>query len=233
VFRTPARRKPKLGPYLDQIAAIVAADQELPRKQRHTAKRIFERLREAGYTGGYTQVSDAVREQKRRGGEVFVPLVHEPGEAQADFGFALVKMAGTLRKVAFFALALPHSDGMFIAAYPRECTETFQDGHVRGFEFFEGVPRRIRYDNARTCVAQITGSRRRKLTDGFLQLQSHYLFEARFCRVRRPNQKGVVEGIIKFARLNYFVPVPEVKNFESGVAVGRPGCLFTPARRSV
>lgn len=214
VFRTPARRKPKLGPYLDQIAAIVAADQELPRKQRHTAKRIFERLREAGYTGGYTQVSDAVREQKRRGGEVFVPLVHEPGEAQADFGFALVKMAGTLRKVAFFALALPHSDGMFIAAYPRECTETFQDGHVRGFEFFEGVPRRIRYDNARTCVAQITGSRRRKLTDGFLQLQSHYLFEARFCRVRRPNQKGVVEGIIKFARLNYFVPVPEVKNFE-------------------
>lgn len=212
-FQTPARRKPKLGPYLDQIAAIIEADRELPRKQRHTAKRIFERLREAGYTGGYTQVSDAVRELKRRSGEVFVPLVHEPGEAQADFGFALVKMAGTLRKVAFFALALPHSDAMFIAAYARECTETFQDGHVRGFAFFQGVPRRIRYDNARTCVAQITGARRRQLTDGFLELQSHYLFDARFCRVGRPNEKGVVEGIIKFARLNYFVPVPQVKDF--------------------
>jgi transposase len=212
-FQTRGRTKPKLGPYLDQIAAIIEADRELPRKQRHTGKRIFERLREAGYKGGYTQVTDAVRELKRRGGEVFVPLVHEPGEAQVDFGFALVKMDGTLRKVAFFALALPHSDAMFIAAYPRECTETFQDGHVRGFEFFEGVPRRIRYDNARTSVAQITGSRSRQLTDGFLQLQSHYLFDARFCRVRRPNEKGVVEGIIKFARLNYFVPVPEVKDF--------------------
>jgi transposase len=214
VFQTPGRAKPKLGPYLDQIAAIIEADQELPRKQRHTAKRILERLRESGYQGGYTQVSDAVRELKRRGGEVFVPLVHAPGEAQMDFGFALVKMAGSLRKVAFFALALPYSDAMFIAAYPRECTETFQDGHVRGFDYFQGVPRRIRYDNARTSVAQITGSHSRKLTDGFLQLQSHYLFEERFCRVRRPNEKGVVEGIIKFARLNYFVPVPEVEDFE-------------------
>jgi transposase len=213
-FQTPARAKPKVGPYLDLIAAIVRADQELPRKQRHTAKRVFERIREEGYSGGYTQVKEAVRELKRMGQEVFVPLVHEPGEAQVDFGYALVKMDGTLRKVAFFALALPCSDGMFIAAYPRECTETFQDGHVRACRFFEGVPHRIRYDNARTSVAQITGSRSRKLTDGFLQLQSHYLFDARFCRVGRPNEKGVVEGIIKFARLNYFVPVPQVKDFE-------------------
>jgi transposase len=213
-FQTPGRAKPKLGPYLDQIAAIIEADQELPRKQRHTAKRIFERLRESGYKGGYTQVTDAVRELKRRGGEVFVPLVHAPGEAQVDFGFALVKMAGQLIKTAFFALALPYSDAMFIVAYPRECTETFQDGHVRAFRFIEGVPTRIRYDNARTSVIQITGSHSRKLTDGFLELQSHYLFDARFCRVGRPNEKGVVEGIVKFARLNYFVPVPEVESFE-------------------
>lgn len=142
-----------------------------------------------------------------------MPLVHKPGEAQVDFGYALVKMDGVLRKVAFFALSLPYSDAMFIAAYPRECTETFQDGHARAFGFFQGVPHRICYDNARTSVAQITGSRSRKLTDGFLQLQSHYLFEAGFCRVGRPNEKGVVEGIIKFARLNYFVPVPQVKDF--------------------
>jgi transposase len=213
-FQTPKRPKTKIGPYLERVAGIIQADQEVPRKQRHTAKRIFQRLQQEGYSGGYTQVKEAVREFKKSSGEVFVPLVHEPGEAQADFGFALVKMAGQLIKIAFFALALPYSDAMFIAAYPRECTETFQDGHVRAFRFFEGVPTRIRYDNARTSVSQITGSRSRKLTDGFLQLQSHYLFEARFCRVGRPNEKGVVEGIVKFARLNYLVPVPEVESFE-------------------
>ena len=213
-FQTPTREKPKIGPYLERIAGILQADRERPRKQRHTAKRIFQRLREEGYSGGYTQVKEAVREFKQSSGEVFVPLVHEPGEAQVDFGFALVKLAGELTKVAFFAMALPYSDALFIVAYPRECTETFQDGHVRAFRFFEGVPTRIRYDNARTSVVRITGSRSRKLTDGFLQLQSHYLFDARFCRVGRPNEKGVVEGIIKFARLNYFVPVPEVGSFE-------------------
>ena len=213
-FRTPVRVKLKLGPYLERIAAILDSDRELPRKQRHTAKRIFQRLREEGYSGGYTQVKEAVRELKRSGGEVFVPLVHEPGEAQVDFGYALVKLAGSLRKVAFFALALPYSDAMFIAAYPRECTETFQDGHVRAFGFFQGVPRRICYDNARTSVAQITGARSRKLTTGFLQLQSHYLFDERCCRVGRPNEKGVVEGIVKYARLNYFVPVPQFDSFQ-------------------
>ncbi len=212
-FQTPDRPKTKIGPYLEGIAGIIHSDRELPRKQRHTAKRIFQRLQQEGYSGGYTQVKEAVREIKQTSGEVFMPLVHEPGESQVDFGFALVKMAGQLIKVAFFAMALPHSDAMFIAAYPRECTETFQDGHVQAFLFFDGVPTRIRYDNAKTSVVNITGSRSRKLTDGFLQLQSHYLFDARFCRVRRPNEKGVVEGIVKYARLNYFVPVPEVESF--------------------
>ena len=111
-----------------------------------------------------------------------------------DFGQALVKMGGVLRKVMFFAMALPYSDAMFIVAYARECTETFQDGHVRAFKFFGGVPRRISYDNAPTSVSQIIGIHGRKLTDGFLQLQSHYLFKEHFCRVGRANEKGVVEG---------------------------------------
>ena len=209
-FQCPARPQPKIGPYLDRISDILKADRELPKKQRHTAKRIFERLREEGYTGGYTQVKEAVRERKRISQEVFVPLIHRPGEAQADFGEALVKMDGVLRKVMFFAMALPSSDAMFIVTYPRECTETFQDGHVRAFAFFGGVPRRISYDNAKTSVSQIVGARTRKLTDGFLQLQSHYLFEEHFCRVARPNEKGIVEGVVKYARQNYFVPVPEV-----------------------
>jgi transposase len=211
-FQCPERHKPKIGPYLERIVAILEADKTagLPKKQRHTAKRIFERLREEGYAGGYTQVKEAVRSLRRTSQEVFMPLRRIPGEAQMDFGFALVKLQGELRKVAFFIMALPYSDAFFVSAYLRECTETFQDGHVRAFAFFEGVPSRISYDNARTSVSQILGAHRRKLTDGFLQLQSHYLFKEHFCRVRRPNEKGVVESMVKFARLNFFVPVPEV-----------------------
>ena len=215
-FSCSKRDKPKLGPYLERIAAILAADKDerIPRKQRHTAKRIFERIREEGYTGGYTQVKEAVRELRRTSREVFFPLRHKPGEAQVDFGHALIKLRGELTKVAFFVLALPYSDAFFVAAYPRECTETFQDGHARAFALMEGVPRRISYDNARTSVSQILGDHARKLTDGFLQLQSHYLFEEHFCRVRRPNEKGVVESMVKYIRLNFFVPVPEVDSFE-------------------
>lgn len=206
--------KPKIGPFLERIQGILWADKRLPKKQRHTAKRLFEVIGEEGYEGGYTQVKEAVRELKQTSREPFMPLVHCPGEAQADFGEALVKMNGVLRKVRFFAMALPHSDAMFLVAYERECTETFQDGHVRAFEYFQGVPRRITYDNARTSVCQIVGAHSRKLTNGFLQLQSHYLFEEHFCRVGRANEKGVVEGVVKFARLNYFVPVPAVKDFQ-------------------
>ena len=151
-------------------------------------------------------------EQKNR--EVFVPLAHEPGEAQVDFGQALVRVNGRLRKVAFFVMALPYSDAMFVMAFERECTETFWEGHVRAFEFFGGVPTRIVYDNTRVAVAQILGGQERRLTHGFLQLKSHYLFEHRFCQVRRANEKGVVEGTVKYARLNYFVPVPQMRDLE-------------------
>ena len=137
------RPKPKVGPYLERIAQILASDKELPKKQRHTAQRIFVRLsEEEGYSGGYTAIKDAVRELKQRGGEVFVPLTHRPGEAQVDFGYALAKVGGQLRKVAFFVMALPYSNAMFVMAFERECTETFWEGHVQGFGFFGGVARR-------------------------------------------------------------------------------------------
>mgnify|MGYP001187824696 CR=1 FL=1 len=215
-FSCRPRERPKLGAYRERIAAILQAerDENMPKKQRHTAKRIYERLRDEGYPGGYTQVREAVRELRRTSQEVFMPLRHDPGEGQVDFGFALVKLQGVLTKVAFFVMALPYSDALFVRAYPRECTETFQDGHARAFEFFEGVPHRLSYDNARTSISQILGAHARKLTDGFLQLQSHYLFKEHFCRIRRPNEKGVVESMVKFIRLNFFVPVPEVDSWK-------------------
>jgi hypothetical protein len=159
-------------------------------------------------------VKEAVRDHKRTRSEVFIPLIHRPGEAQVDFGYALANIAGRLRKVAFFVLALPHSDALFVQAFERECTETFWEGHVRGFAFLGGVPRRITYDNSRVMVAKIIGPRQRRLTHGFLQLKSHYLFDHHFCLVQRPNEKGVVEGTVKYTRLNFFVPVPQVRDLD-------------------
>jgi transposase len=214
-YRGPASRaRPKLGPYLDRIAQILEQDKGCPRKQRHTAKRILDRIAAEGYEGGYTAVKKAVRDLERVRREVFVPLIHRPGEAQVDFGYALVNVAGRLRKVAIFVMALPHSDALFVQAFERECTETFWEGHVRGFAFFGGVPRRITYDNSRVMVAQIIGPRQRRLTHGFLRLKSHYLFDHHFCLVQRPNEKGVVEGTVKYARLNFFVPVPQVRDLD-------------------
>jgi transposase len=207
-------RKPKIEPYLARIAQIIESDKDLPRKQRHTAKRVWERLQSEGFTGRYTIVKDAVRQIKAARQDVFMPLAHQPGEAQVDFGQALVCMDGMLRKVSFFVMVLPHSDGMFVMAFPRECTETFWAGHVQAFEFFGFVPRRISYDNAKVQVASIIGPRERNFTQGFQQLMSHYLFEPHFCLVRRANEKGVVEGVVKYSRLNFFVPVPQVRDFD-------------------
>jgi transposase len=209
-----ARAKPKIGPYLERIAQIIETDKGLPKKQRHSAKRIYERIQEMGYGGKYTQVKEAVREIKRLKREVFMPLVHRPGEAQVDFGYALAHVGGVLRKVALFVMALPYWDAFFVTAFERECTESYWEGHVRAFAFFGGVPQRISYDNSKVFVAKIIGAHERRLTDGFSRLQSHYLFREHFCRVGRPNEKGVVEGLIKFSRLNFFVPVPQAADLK-------------------
>lgn len=211
--RTKAPDKPKIDPYLERIRQILEQDKYAHRKQRHTAKKIWERLQDDGFTGGYTIVKDAVREIRRTSREVYMPLKHPPGEAQVDFGYAVVKMAGVLRKIAFFVMALPHCDAFFVKAYERECTETFWDGHVQAFAFFGGVPKRITYDNSRVMISKIIGPRERELTAGFKQLISHYLFDSHFCLVRRANEKGVVEGLVKYARQNFMVPVPQVNDF--------------------
>ena len=138
--RPPAR--PKLDPFTGIIDAILAADEGRPKKQRHTAKRIFERLRdEHGYAGGITIVKDYVRAHRLRHREVFVPLRHDPGHAQVDFGEALAEIAGVEGKIHFFAMDLPHSDACFVQAYPAETAEAFCDGHNAAFSFFGKVPR--------------------------------------------------------------------------------------------
>ena len=117
-YRIQAERpKPKIGPFLDRIADILQSDKELPKKQRHTAKRIYQRIKEEGYQGRYTQVKETVNQLKRQSREVFMPLIHRPGEAQVDYGFALARVSGQLRKVCFFVMALPYSDAFFVMVF--------------------------------------------------------------------------------------------------------------------
>ena len=136
-----ARAKPKLDRFLPVIHEILEQDKKAPPKQRHTIKRIFDRLRtEHGYEGGISVVGDAVRAWRAGTAEVFMPLSHPAGQAQADFGEATVSLQGKETKVAYFVMSLPFSDAFFCQVFPRECTETFQEGHCRAFQFFGGVP---------------------------------------------------------------------------------------------
>ena len=209
-------RRPKLEPYTGVIDQILEKDHSAPKKQRHTAKRIFERLRdEYGFSGGYTTVKDYVREHRRLSREMFVPLSHAPGHAQCDFGEALVIIAGVQRKAHYFILDLPHSDGCFVKAYPAETTEAFLDGHVSAFAFLGGVPQSVLYDNTKLAVARILGDGRRKRTRAFTELQSHYLFDDRFGRPAKGNDKGKVEGMVGYVRRNFLVPIPSFESFDA------------------
>ena len=212
--RQTSPRRPKLEPYTGVIDRILDDDHRVPRKQRHTAQRIFERLRdEYGFGGGYTTVKDYVREHRRRTQEMFVPLSHAPGHAQCDFGEALVVIGGVQQKAHYFVLDLPHSDGCFIKAYPAETTEAFLDGHVSAFAFLGGAPQSILYDNTKLAVARILGDGRRKRTRAFTELQSHYLFEDRFGRPGKGNDKGKVEGMVGYVRRNFLAPIPSFESF--------------------
>ena len=219
-------RRPKLERFTGVIDRILESDLSVPRKQRHTAKRIFERLRdEHGFGGQYTIVKDYVREHRRRSQEMFVPLSHSPGHAQCDFGEARVIIGGVEQKAHYFVLDLPHSDGCFVKAYPAETTEAFLDGHVSALSFLGGVPQSIVYDNTRLAVARILGDGRRKRTRAFTELQSHYLFEDRFGRPGKGNDKGKVEGMVGYVRRNFLVPIPSFESFEALNAHLEQRCL--------
>ena len=193
---------------VDERANAAQRSDELARKERELAGRAdaeserevrlgveaarLERLRdEHDYPGGETVVKEAVRAWRQSHQEVFLPLSHPPGEAQVDFGEATIWLAGQEIKVALFVMTLPYSGAIFMQAFPRECTETFLEGHRRAFEFLGGVPKRISYDNSAIAVIEVLKGRERKLTREFLRLQSHYLFQEHFCLVRRPTRKGM------------------------------------------
>lgn len=224
--RTQSPFRPKLDAFIPIIDQILEEDKARIKKQRHTAKRIHARLRdEHGFTGGITIVTDYVREKKRRSKEVFVPLSHAPGHAQVDFGEALGVIGGVECKLHYFAMALPHSDAIFIKAYPAETTEAFCDGHNAAFAFFGGVPLSVLYDNTTLAVAKICGDGKRERTRTFAELQSHYLFDDTFGRPAKGNDKGHVEGAVGYGRRNFMVPAPRFESFDALNAWLEEQCL--------
>jgi transposase len=170
-YRRTQEQKSIVTEHSDWIIGILESDKSTHKKQRHTAKRIFERMQsERNFEGKYTVVRQLVAKLKKHTQQVFMALVQPPGEAQVDYFQALANIDGVLQKSHCFAMSLVFSDMFCIKAFPRECTESFWEGHVDAFKFFGGVPKRISYDNSRIAIQKITGCHSRVETDGFLQL---------------------------------------------------------------
>jgi transposase len=216
--RPVARPAPKLGEYRELIDEWLIADLVAPRKQRHTAKRIWRRLiDEHGVEVAETTVRDHVRKRRRElgltVGEVFVPQVHAPGRtAEVDWGEAEVDLAGAQTKVHLFHMRSCFSGAAFSMASPVETQQAFLEGHALGFDWFGGVFAEVRYDNLGSAVKKVLRGRRRVETDRFIALRSHYLFDSIFTTpgIEGAHEKGGVEGEVGRFRRNHLVPVPQV-----------------------
>jgi transposase len=226
------RSRPVLDPFLALIDRWLEDDKTRPPKQRHTAHRIYERLvAEYGFQGGESTIRQHVREQRPRQREVFIPLDHDPGEAQADWGEAKVYMNGRLVDVNLFCLRLCHSQRFFIAAFPTQGREAFFAGHVDSFDELGGVPRLITYDNLSSAVKKVLGGTRREEQQEFVAFRSHYLFESNYCSPGEAHEKGLIENLVGYARRNYLVPLPNVTSFEELNRLLAERCRADLARR--
>ena len=199
-----------VGPRIEELLADSA--RWTGGKQRLTARRLHQMLRDEGFSVGVTTVKELVAEHKRARREVFVPLVYQPGDlAEVDFFEVLVYVAGERRKAFMFVMRLMSSGRDFAWLYQRQDQIAFLDGHVRAFAHFGGVPHRLAYDNLRAAVTRILVGgigNGRELAPRFLALSSHYLFEACFCRPRTGHDKGGVEARGKGIRWQHLVPIP-------------------------
>ena len=210
---------PMLGGYIPFINEWMEADRKVPRKQRHTAKRIYDRLcKEKGYTGSYSSVKRYVRKKHfviRSGRAGFLPIDHPAGWGQVDFGeFMYYDQDGAEQTGYALTISFPYSNKGFTQAFPSQNQECLLEGMKRIFEHIGGVPPRLRFDNMTTAVAQVLKEGDRTLTDGFNRFMLHYRFQADFCNPASGNEKGNVESKVGYSRRNFFVPVPTITSFE-------------------
>lgn len=210
--------RPKTGEYVAIIDGWLVADQQVHRKQRHTAKRMWERLRdEHGVDVAESTVRRLV-EQRRAviapaAKQVYLMLAFGPGDvAQVDWGEAQVWLGGVLTKVYLFCMRLGYSTAPFVMAFASMRMECFLEGHVQALAYYGGVARHLVYDNLASAVKKILRGRERELNSRFQQLAAYYLFEPEFANPAAGWEKGLVEGLVGFARRNYLVPVPRVSS---------------------
>ena len=215
-YRQPNERNhPVLGQYIPMIKKILDEDKTRHRKQKHTAAKIQEILEKEGYTGGYTTITDYLRKIKVKTKEAFLPLEFELGAyAEADWTEAYFLLKGKETKAHIFILKLRGSGGYYTVAYPYEKQEAFFDAHTKCFEFLNGVPYKIAYDNLTTAVKKVLQGSDREEQEQFIALRTHYLYESTFCRPARGNEKGGVENAAKQVVKKFFVPYPDFDSFE-------------------
>jgi transposase len=216
-----------LDPFKPCIDAILTADEAAPRKQRHTASKIWRRLQqEHGYTGSYERVRLYVRERQRHQRETFIPLDHDPGQRlEADFGHIYVDLPEGRKQIPVLVATWAFSNCPFAIALPTERTEAILHGLVEAFAFFGCVPREVWWDNPTTVVPHLFKGRQRQINDRYQALASHYNFEPLFCLVRRPQEKPRVEGRVQFLQQDWATPVPQVKDLAELNAHLRTCCL--------
>ncbi len=220
--KTSDRAHPKLDPVRECIDRMLDCDREAPRKQRHTAHRIWTRLRteRPEHAISESQVRRYVRQRKREfglaGSEVFVPQSYHWGqEAQVDWYEATVRLAGQAQKLYIFAMRSMASGDAFHRAYTHATQQALLEAHEKAFEYFGGVFRTNRYDNMSLLVKKILRGYQRIETDRMIAFRSHWGFQSEYCNPASGNEKGGVEGEQGWFRRNFLVPVPEAADLQA------------------
>lgn len=216
---TNGRPQPVNGPFAGRIRFMVEENQKAPRKQRLTKRRMFNLLKDEGYSGKYSAFTEMVRKVEKElntgANDAFIELIPLKGSMQVDFGEMVVKEHGTYRKVFAFCAKLCWGKGEFVKTYPGESTEFFFDGMKSAFDFYGGIPYTIIFDNLTPAVKKVLKEGERELQPEFLKFKSYYCFEAVFCGADKANEKGLVENLVKYVRNNYFLPAPAFEDFIS------------------
>ena len=211
---------PIIGPYQGIIRGWLDDDKEVPKKQRHTARRIYHRLLgEHGYKGSEVTIRRQVRELKRLLGmsecKAFLPLEPDCGqEVEVDWGTAEAVISGERVRIKFFCMRSKYSGKHFVRCYPCERQQAFFDAHMHAFSFFGGVFGTLIYDNLTSAVQKVLKGKNRKEQESFIKFRSYYNFSARFCNPGSGHEKGGVEGMVGYVRRNYMVPIPKAESFE-------------------
>lgn len=223
---------PKLAPVLDRIREILQVDETAPPKQRHTAMRLFERLRdEHEYSGGYDTVRRFVKQHRAKQRETFIPLDHAHGQRmEADFGKIYVDFPEGRRQVSVLILVWSCSNAPFAMALPTERTESILEGMKQAFEFFGCVPREVWWDNPKTVAEELLIGRDRRMNPRYAAFASHYAFEPLFCMPASGNEKPVVENRVKTMQRRWGTPVPTAKDMDELNESLRECCLNDQSR---